>query len=159
MKHYVNFTLLFAFVILIGSAFLRFFEPFSLVVTSIHVVFGTLVLVLVGLHLGARLGYFRRMLAQPRTPNPKTTNGSPARYLVYSLLPCVYLLLACFFRWKPVPQLLELGHEPLALGVVRGELDEPPDRAVPLRREYGLVYFLEGELIVEFCVWMQYIDF
>ena len=55
--------------------------------------------------------------------------------------------------------LLELVHEPLALGVVRGELDEPPDRAVPLRREYGLVYFLEGELIVEFCVWMQYIDF
>ncbi|GAB5562635.1 MAG: DUF4405 domain-containing protein [Synoicihabitans sp.] len=109
MKHYVNFALLFAFAILVGSAFLRFFEPFSLVVTSIHIVFGTVVLVLVGFHLIARLGYFKRMLSAPRdTSRPR---GAAWRYIIYSLIPCLYLLLACFFRWKPVPQLLALGHE------------------------------------------------
>ena len=58
MKHYVNFGLLFAFAILIVSALLRFFQPFSLVVTRIHIVFGSLVLLLVALHLASRLTYF-----------------------------------------------------------------------------------------------------
>lgn len=149
MKHYVNFTLLFAFVILIGSAFLRFFEPFSLVVTSIHVVFGTLVLVLVGLHLGARLGYFRRMLAQPPNPAPKTTSGSPARYLVYSLLPCLYLLLACFFRWKPVPQLLALGHEAKNRAIIFRPETDSVIRHLPTKSEIKRQATDRASLMVE----------
>ena len=53
MKGFVNWGLLFAFPVLVVSGALRFFEPFSLAVTRIHIVFGTLLFVLVALHLAA----------------------------------------------------------------------------------------------------------
>ena len=62
MKHYVNFALLFSFRILVVSALLRFFQPFSLPTTRIDIVFGALVLILVMLHLASRLDYFSKMI-------------------------------------------------------------------------------------------------
>lgn len=174
MKHYVNFSLLFAFVILVGSAFLRFLEPFSLVVTSIHIVFGTVVLLLVGMHLAARLGYFRRMLTAPRSADK--SRPSAARYVVYSLIPCVYLLLACFFRWKPVPQLLELGHEAKNRAIIfRPETDTairhlpthseikrqaPHEASLKIEIEWGAAfdpeqYFPDTEGRTQIAVWAE----
>ena len=49
MRHLVNFTLLLFFVTLVTSGLLRFFKPFELVTTRIHIVFGFGVLVLVAL--------------------------------------------------------------------------------------------------------------
>lgn len=176
MKHYVNFALLFAFAILVGSAFLRFFEPFSLVVTSIHVVFGTLVLILVGMHLVARLGYFKRMLAAPRKSAPAQPRGQAWRYLTYTLIPCVYLLLACFFRWKPVPQLLELGHEAKNRAIIfRPETDSairhlpthseikrqaPNEASLKIEIEWGSAfdpeqYFPDTEGRAQIAVWAE----
>ncbi len=109
MKHYVNFALLFAFIILIGSAFLRFFEPFSLATTRVHIVFGALVLVLVGLHLSSRIGYFSRRL------NGKKANTvarlDALRLVAIPLLTCGYLLFASLLNWWPVPQIVALGYE------------------------------------------------
>lgn len=107
MKHYVNFALLFAFGILLVSALLRFFQPFSLVVTRIHVVFGSLVLLLVSLHLASRLTYFPRMLRQGR----KCGRSKSLRLMLLPVITCAYLLSACLLDWFPVPQLLGLGHE------------------------------------------------
>jgi hypothetical protein len=62
MHHIVNFGLLFSFITLVISGVLRFIEPFSLVTTRIHIVFGLVTLVLVGCHLAGRLRYFKRFL-------------------------------------------------------------------------------------------------
>ncbi len=109
MKHYVNFALLFAFAILIASALLRFFQPFSLATTRVHIVFGSLILLLVGLHLSSRLGYFSRMLKERKS----SSAGQPSslKLLVLPILTCGYLLAACVLSWWPAPQLLSLGYE------------------------------------------------
>lgn len=107
MKHYVNFALLVAFGILVASALLRFFQPFSLATTRVHIVFGSLVLVLVALHLASRLAYFTRMFRKERSDGL----SRPVRLLVYPVVTCGYLLSASLLDWWPVPQLLALGHE------------------------------------------------
>jgi len=109
MKHYVNFGLLIAFVILVTSAFLRFFQPFALATTRIHIVFGTTILLLVALHLASRLSYFGKIL---KTKGAAANRGSsPARLLLLPSLSCAYLLAACLLNWWPVPQLLSLSYE------------------------------------------------
>ena len=61
MRHFVNVALVFFFVTLVGTGLMRFFFPFSLVTTRVHIVFGFGVLVLVGLHLVSRTKYFLRV--------------------------------------------------------------------------------------------------
>lgn len=109
MKHYVNLALLFAFGVLVTSGLLRFFEPFSLITTRVHIVFGALVLVLVGLHLSSRLDYFRKMLR--RKKRTSRTRPPPIQLLLLPGLICSYLLSASLLDWWPVPQLLSVGHE------------------------------------------------
>ncbi len=109
MKHYVNFALFFAFGVLVTSGLLRFFEPFSLVTTRVHIVFGALVLVLVGLHLSSRLDYFRKILR--RKKRASRTRPQPVQLLLFPSLICSYLLLASLLDWWPIPQFLSIGHE------------------------------------------------
>ena len=109
MKHYVNFALLFAFVILVASALLRFFEPFSLATTRIHILFGAFVLLLVGLHLSSRMGYFSRRLKGVKAASGEQLSSK--RLVVLPLITCAYLLAACFLNWWPVPHLIALGYE------------------------------------------------
>ena len=109
MRHYVNFTLLLAFTTLVVSALLRFFEPFSLATTRIHIVFGTLVLLLVGLHLASRLDYFSKMLRSGKSSSP--SKPAATRLILLPLLTVLYGLTACVLDWWPVPQLLSLGYE------------------------------------------------
>lgn len=59
MRHWVNFGLLFSFLTLAVSGLLAYFQPFSLVTTRVHIVFGLLTLFLVVLHLVSRLPYFK----------------------------------------------------------------------------------------------------
>ena len=135
MKHYVNFALLFAFVVLMASALLRFFQPFSLAVTRIHIVFGVLVLLLVGLHLASRLTYFPRMLRQGR----KGGSSKSLKLMVLPVLTCGYLLAACFLDWFPVPQLLGMGHEVKNRSIIfrpeEGSAARSVDGGIQLKRE------------------------
>lgn len=139
MRHYVNFALLIAFCILVASALLRFFQPFSLAVTSIHIVFGSLVLLLVALHLASRLGYFSKMLRQK-----KKATASPVkllRLLLFPLFTCAYLLAASFLSWWPVPQLLGLGYEVKNRSIIfrpeEGSVARPVDRGAQIKRQTG----------------------
>ncbi|MBC9867689.1 MAG: hypothetical protein F7B06_05180 [Opitutae bacterium] len=109
MKHYVNLALLFAFGVLVTSGLLRFFEPFSLITTRVHIVFGILVLVLVALHLSSRLDYFWKILL--RKKKASRARPKPVQLLLLPGLTCSYLLSASLLEWWPVPQLLSLGHE------------------------------------------------
>lgn len=135
MKHYVNFALLFAFGILAASALLRFFQPFSLAVTRIHIVFGSLVLLLVSLHLASRLTYFPRMLRQGR----KGGRFKGLRLIALPAVTCGYLLTACFVDWFPVSQLLGLGHEVKNRSIIfrpeEGSVARSVDGTTQLKRE------------------------
>lgn len=61
-RHVVNFALLLSFGTLAVSGGLSFVQPFSLVTTRVHIVFGLTTFVLVGMHLAARIPYFRSQL-------------------------------------------------------------------------------------------------
>lgn len=58
LRHWVNFGLLFSFLTLAASGLLAYLQPFSLVTTRVHLVFGGLTLLLVALHLLSRVPYF-----------------------------------------------------------------------------------------------------
>ena len=62
MRHVVNFGLLFSFVTLAVTGVLSFVLPFDLPTTRIHIVFGLVTLILVGLHLYSRVPYFKQQL-------------------------------------------------------------------------------------------------
>lgn len=116
MRHYVNFTLLFAFTALVASGLLRFFQAFSLATTRIHIVFGSMVLILVGLHLASRLDYFRKMLRAPKAPTASRLRA--LRLILLPILTCVYALTACLLDWWPVPQLLGFSYEVKSRAVI-----------------------------------------
>lgn len=58
LRHWVNFGLLFSFLTLAATGLLAYLQPFSLVTTRVHLVFGGLTLLLVFLHLVSRVPYF-----------------------------------------------------------------------------------------------------
>ncbi len=76
MRHWVNFGLLFSFLTLMGSGLLAYLQPFSLVTTRVHIVFGLLTIVLVVLHVLARTKYFAA----------KTTGPAASRGMVLVIL-------------------------------------------------------------------------
>lgn len=86
---------------------LRFFQPFSLATTQVHIVFGWLVMLLVALHLSSRLSYFSRRLRRRRN----SASARPHRLILVPLLACAFFLAASLLDLWPVPQLLSLGHE------------------------------------------------
>lgn len=137
MKHFVNFALLIAFVVLATSAALRFFQPFSLAITRIHIVFGSLILILVGLHLSSRLGYFAKMLKQ--RPQPPSASPSAIRLLLLPVIVCAYLLFACFSNWWPVPHLISIGYEAKNRAAIfrpeSGSAIRPLDNQIQLKRQ------------------------
>jgi len=105
MQHLVNFGLLFCFITLACSGVLSFFQPFSLLTTRIHIVFGFVTTLLVGCHLFGRLRYFKRAVGK-----------SERAFIGYGKLTgimalwCVLLLIS----WKmmgPVRSFIDLGYE------------------------------------------------
>ena len=64
MRHLVNFGLLFSFSALAVTGVLAYLEPFSLTVTQIHILAGSVTLVLVTLHLLSRIPYFKRRISK-----------------------------------------------------------------------------------------------
>ena len=135
MRNLVNFALLGAFTILIASALLSFFAPFDLLTTRVHIVFGTLVLVLVGLHLVERLRYFRQMLRRPKGDGPR---GRGLRLVVLPGVLCGYLLAACVWNWPPVPQLIATGYEARHRAIIfrpeRDAVARPVDEGMQMKR-------------------------
>lgn len=110
MRHLVNFSLLFIIATLAISGLFRFFKPFEMVTTRIHVVFGFGLLALVALHLLARVEYFTRMFRRK-----SDTSGSrkplPWRLLTNAIAVWVVLLTAALWNLPPVPQLIDQSYE------------------------------------------------
>ena len=104
-RHLVNFGLLASFLTLAVSGALAFFRPFSIVTTRVHVVFGLVTFVFVGLHLASRTGYFKRQL----THNSSATASRPL--LIGVLVAWLLLLGVAFLGWTPARFLLGQSYE------------------------------------------------
>jgi hypothetical protein len=66
MRHLVNFGLLFSFTALAVTGVLAYLRPFSITVTQIHIIAGFVTLVLVIMHMLARLPYFKNRISKGR---------------------------------------------------------------------------------------------
>lgn len=64
MRHLVNFGLLFSFSALSVTGVLAYLRPFSITVTQIHIIAGFVTLVLILMHLLARLPYFKNRITK-----------------------------------------------------------------------------------------------
>jgi hypothetical protein len=67
MRHIVNFGLLFTFAALAVTGVLAFTNEFSITTTQIHILAGTLTLILVVLHVAGRIPYFKKQITKPKT--------------------------------------------------------------------------------------------
>lgn len=102
LRHWVNFGLLFSFLTLALSGLLAYLQPFSIVTTRVHMVFGGLTLLLVGLHLASRIPYFKAQ-----------TLGRKASYplLMVITLSWVVLLAASLWGYWPAKPLMQGSYE------------------------------------------------
>ena len=109
MKHLVNVGLLFFFLTLLASGLMRFFQPFSLAVTRVHVTFGFGMAVLIGLHLSFLGKYFRNLLRAPQSPSQRRFGGQSlvaAAAFVWAIT-----LAASLWNLWPVTQLIGYSYE------------------------------------------------
>lgn len=114
IRHVVNLCLLFAFITLVISGVLAFTQPFSLVTTRVHIVFALTTVILVGLHLAARVKYFKSLAVGPgRARLPRTL-------LVAVVIGWSLLLWLSINGKSPTGWLLRQGYEARhALEIVR----------------------------------------
>lgn len=105
MQYFVNLGLLFSFLTLAISGCLSYWQPFSVVTTRIHLLFGGLTFVLVGLHLAARVSYFRRWLVTP----PKRSFGWKGLASVAGVW--MLFLWGAVANWEPARGVMGLSYE------------------------------------------------
>ena len=103
MRHLVNFGLLFSFLALAITGAIAYLLPFSLSATQIHILAGAITIVLVILHLSARIPYFRKQTT-------KGKGGIRGQLLTLTILTC-FLLYASIENLPPVSWLIEGSYE------------------------------------------------
>lgn len=105
MRHLVNFGLLFSFSALAATGTLAYFQPFSLSVTNIHIIAGFITLVLVILHIVARVPYFRN-----RITKGKQSLSSRIQILMIGVA-CGFLIYTAVNNLPPASWLIENSYE------------------------------------------------
>ena len=98
MSQFVNIGLLFCFVTLAVSGVLSFVAAFSIVVARIHIIFGMLTLVFVGLHLWTKAKPLKRQLKN-------------IRYLGGAFLLWLFFLVAAWENWLVTRLVIDQGYE------------------------------------------------
>ena len=147
-RHLANFSLLLSFIALAISGVLSFVRPFSLLTTRVHVVFGLLTLLLVGVHLVARSSYFRTQLSRLQRDR---------RFLISTFVTGAIASLSLYltiYEIEPVGSFLALAYETRSRDqIVRasplvGLLSEDEQRLV--HREPGPGADVQVSLLVRF---------
>jgi hypothetical protein len=111
IRHIANLGLLLAFATLAVTGVMSFVLPFSITTARVHIVFGLVTLVLVGLHLATRVDYFTRIAKQSVSFNAKKKPQVP-RWLVASIvLAWAGLLWVSFMGSRPASDLIAMGYE------------------------------------------------
>jgi hypothetical protein len=103
MRHLVNFGLLFSFLALAITGAVAYLLPFSLSATQIHILAGAITIVLVILHLSARIPYFRKQTT-------KGKDGFRRQLFTLTILTC-FLLYASIENLPPVSWLIDGSYE------------------------------------------------
>ena len=111
IRHIANIGLLFSFLTLAVTGILSFVLPFSLATTRVHIVFGFATIILVGLHLATRLGYFKRMAQQSLTTKSDGGSQMPRSVIIALVVVWVLLLVVSLTGGRPATDLLALGYE------------------------------------------------
>jgi hypothetical protein len=102
LRHWVNFGLLFSFLTLAVTGLLSYFQPFSLVTTRVHLVFGLLTIFLVALHLLSRVPYF----------HARTTGRQASKAMLFTtLLVWGSLLTLSLYGLWPAKPIQEASYE------------------------------------------------
>lgn len=111
IRHIANLGLLLSFTTLAVTGVMSFVLPFSITTTRVHIVFGLATVVLVGLHLGTRLGYFTRIARQSVALRSGKKPQVP-RWLVAGIVVVwAGLLGASFYGTQPATGLIGAGYE------------------------------------------------
>ncbi|MEM0965802.1 MAG: hypothetical protein AAGJ81_06615 [Verrucomicrobiota bacterium] len=106
---FVNVSLLFFFSTLVFSGLSRFFLPFDLVTTRVHIIFGFGMLVFVGLHLMGRGKYFAGLMKN--RGRKKKPSRNPVLLLAAVLLFWGFWLVGSIYDWEPVKTIVDRSYE------------------------------------------------
>ena len=105
MRHIINISLLLVFTTLAISGILSYICPFDLDTTRVHIVFGFVTLILIGLHLWDKKAYFKAIFSHRSSLFiPKRTLG-----LIFSLW--LILLLSSLYNYAPAKQIMAKSYE------------------------------------------------
>ena len=111
IRHIANLGLLLAFATLAVTGVMSFVLPFSITTARVHIVFGLVTLLLVGLHLSTRLDYFTRIVKQSVALKAKKKPQVP-RWLVAAIVGVwAGLLAVAFYGTRPASDLIAVGYE------------------------------------------------
>ena len=111
IRHIANLGLLLAFTTLAVTGVMSFVLPFSITTARVHIVFGLVTLVLVGMHLATRLDYFARIAKQSVELKAKKKPQVP-RWLVAAIVGVwAGLLAVSFYGTRPAADLIAVGYE------------------------------------------------
>lgn len=111
IRHIANLGLLLSFATLAVTGVMSFVLPFSITTARVHLVFGLVTLVLVGMHLATRVSYFTRIARQSVDFKNKKKPQVP-RWLVGAIVVVWCGLLAvAFYDVQPATGLVSVGYE------------------------------------------------
>ena len=111
IRHIANLGLLLSFTTLAVTGVMSFVLPFSITTARVHIVFGLVTLVLVGLHLATRLDYFARIAKQTATIKAKKKPQVPRGLVAAIVLVWGGLLWVSFYGTSPASDLIDVGYE------------------------------------------------
>lgn len=111
IRHIANLGLLLAFTTLAVTGVMSFVLPFSITTARVHIVFGLVTLVLVGMHLATRLDYFARIGKQSFDLKSKKKPQVPRWLLGTIVLVWAGLLAVAFYGTRPAADLIAVGYE------------------------------------------------
>ena len=111
IRHFANLGLLLAFTTLAVTGVMSFVLPFSITTARMHIVFGLVTMVLVGLHLATRVSYFTRVARQAVDFKAKKKPQVPRWLLATIVIVWAGLLAAAFYGTRPASSLIAVGYE------------------------------------------------
>ena len=111
IRHIANLGLLLAFMTLAVTGVMSFVLPFSITTARVHIIFGLVTLVLVGLHLATRVSYFTRVAKQSVSFKSKKKPQVPRGLVGAIVLVWAGLLAVSFYGVRPASDLIAVGYE------------------------------------------------
>jgi hypothetical protein len=111
IRHIANLGLLLAFTTLAVTGVMSFVLPFSIATARVHIVFGLVTLILVGMHLATRVDYFTRIAKQSVAIKTQKKRQVPRAVVGGIVAVWAGLLAVSFYGTRPATDLIATGYE------------------------------------------------